>query len=96
MPYILQDDSYNVTRFLMLAREPIIPGTDRPFKVRPFMIQNLQLSKGCHYHSFSIICSFFHKLDFSNVCCYLFLRQVLFSHWRKVLGCFSRHLLYLP
>lgn len=29
----LQDDSDNVTRFLMLAREPIIPGTDRPFKV---------------------------------------------------------------
>lgn len=28
----IQDDSYNVTRFLMLAREPIIPGTDRPFK----------------------------------------------------------------
>ena len=29
----LQDDCDNVTRFLMLAREPIIPGTDRPFKV---------------------------------------------------------------
>ncbi|KAE9463487.1 hypothetical protein C3L33_04619, partial [Rhododendron williamsianum] len=28
----IQDDSDNVTRFLMLAREPIIPGTDRPFK----------------------------------------------------------------
>ncbi|KAK4358770.1 hypothetical protein RND71_020999 [Anisodus tanguticus] len=28
----IQDDSYNVTRFLMLAREPIIPGTDKPFK----------------------------------------------------------------
>ncbi|XP_027345629.1 arogenate dehydratase/prephenate dehydratase 2, chloroplastic-like isoform X3 [Abrus precatorius] len=27
-----KDDSDNVTRFLMLAREPIIPGTDRPFK----------------------------------------------------------------
>ncbi|XP_042506304.1 arogenate dehydratase 2-like isoform X2 [Macadamia integrifolia] len=27
-----QDDSDNVTRFLMLAREPIIPKTDRPFK----------------------------------------------------------------
>ncbi|KAG2397635.1 Arogenate dehydratase/prephenate dehydratase [Vigna angularis] len=26
------DDSDNVTRFLMLAREPIVPGTDRPFK----------------------------------------------------------------
>eukprot|EP01018_Ginkgo_biloba_P009248 Gb_31913 [translate_table: standard] len=26
------DDSDNVTRFLMLAREPIIPRTDRPFK----------------------------------------------------------------
>ncbi|XP_043698031.1 arogenate dehydratase 2-like [Telopea speciosissima] len=28
----IQDDSDNVTRFLMLAREPIIPSTDRPFK----------------------------------------------------------------
>ncbi|CAN6454313.1 unnamed protein product [Victoria cruziana] len=28
----IQDDLDNVTRFLVLAREPIIPGTDRPFK----------------------------------------------------------------
>ncbi|KAI3776717.1 hypothetical protein L1987_46505 [Smallanthus sonchifolius] len=28
----IQDDSDNITRFLMLAREPLIPGTDRPFK----------------------------------------------------------------
>nr|WGU24036.1 arogenate dehydratase/prephenate dehydratase 6 [Crinum x powellii] len=28
----IQDDSDNVTRFLMLAREPIIAGIDRPFK----------------------------------------------------------------
>jgi len=28
----IQDDSDNVTRFLMLAREPIIPRIDRPFK----------------------------------------------------------------
>ncbi|XP_058098296.1 arogenate dehydratase 2-like [Magnolia sinica] len=28
----IQDDSDNVTRFLMLARAPIIPGKDRPFK----------------------------------------------------------------
>ncbi|KAJ7566442.1 hypothetical protein O6H91_02G103300 [Diphasiastrum complanatum] len=28
----IQDDSGNVTRFLMLAREPIIPRTDRRFK----------------------------------------------------------------
>ncbi|XP_042067008.1 arogenate dehydratase 2-like [Salvia splendens] len=28
----IQDDTDNVTRFLMLAREPIIPGTDKPFK----------------------------------------------------------------
>lgn len=28
----IQDDFYNVTRFLMLARDPIIPRTDRPFK----------------------------------------------------------------
>ncbi|GMY16125.1 arogenate dehydratase/prephenate dehydratase 2, chloroplastic-like [Fagus crenata] len=28
----IQDESDNVTRFLMLAREPIIPGSDKPFK----------------------------------------------------------------
>lgn len=28
----IQDDRSNVTRFVMLAREPIIPRTDRPFK----------------------------------------------------------------
>ncbi|CAN0900459.1 Arogenate dehydratase 3 [Linum grandiflorum] len=28
----IQDESGNVTRFVMLAREPIIPRTDRPFK----------------------------------------------------------------
>ncbi|KAK4744226.1 hypothetical protein SAY87_010538 [Trapa incisa] len=28
----IQDDDDNVTRFLILAREPIIPGTDRPYK----------------------------------------------------------------
>ncbi|CAN7096867.1 unnamed protein product [Brassica rapa subsp. narinosa] len=28
----LQDDASNVTRFVMLAREPIVPRTDRPFK----------------------------------------------------------------
>ncbi|XWS52722.1 hypothetical protein CRYUN_Cryun11dG0094900 [Craigia yunnanensis] len=28
----IQDDSDNVTRFLMLAREPIIPGIEKPFK----------------------------------------------------------------
>ncbi|KAK7257638.1 hypothetical protein RIF29_31747 [Crotalaria pallida] len=28
----VQDDPNNVTRFVMLAREPIIPRTDRPFK----------------------------------------------------------------
>ncbi|KAE9602052.1 hypothetical protein Lal_00040759 [Lupinus albus] len=28
----IQDDDENITRFLILAREPIIPGTDRPYK----------------------------------------------------------------
>ncbi|XP_021278918.1 arogenate dehydratase/prephenate dehydratase 2, chloroplastic-like [Herrania umbratica] len=28
----IQDDCDNITRFLMLAREPIIPGIERPFK----------------------------------------------------------------
>jgi prephenate dehydratase len=30
---MVQDDLDNVTRFLMLARDPIIPRIDRPFKV---------------------------------------------------------------
>ncbi|CAN4083785.1 unnamed protein product [Withania somnifera] len=28
----IQDDPDNITRFLILAREPIIPGTDKPYK----------------------------------------------------------------
>ncbi|KAK7292418.1 hypothetical protein RIF29_08197 [Crotalaria pallida] len=28
----IQDDDENITRFLILAREPIIPGTDKPYK----------------------------------------------------------------
>ncbi|PSR86514.1 Arogenate dehydratase [Actinidia chinensis var. chinensis] len=28
----IQDDSSNVTRFVVLAREPVVPRTDRPFK----------------------------------------------------------------
>lgn len=40
----MQDDLDNVTRFLMLAREPIIPRVDRPFKVawRVFTISVVQ------------------------------------------------------
>jgi hypothetical protein len=30
---LVKDDTDNVTRFMMLAREPIIPRTDKPFKV---------------------------------------------------------------
>ena len=29
----IQDDSSNVTRFIILAREPIIPRTNHPFKM---------------------------------------------------------------
>ena len=29
----VQDDLDNITRFLILAREPIIPGIDKPHKV---------------------------------------------------------------
>ncbi|KAL7173600.1 hypothetical protein ACSBR2_032956 [Camellia fascicularis] len=35
------DDSDNVTRFLVLAREPIIPSTDRLFKVRLSLYKSL-------------------------------------------------------
>lgn len=40
---LLQDDCDNVTRFLILAREPIIPGTDRPFKVNPANFFSVEL-----------------------------------------------------
>ncbi|TYH02327.1 hypothetical protein ES288_A09G131900v1 [Gossypium darwinii] len=43
----VQDDSNNVTRFLVLAREPLTPATDTPFKIesRPLKNQPLQASK---------------------------------------------------
>ncbi|KAK9126835.1 hypothetical protein Scep_015681 [Stephania cephalantha] len=41
----IQDDTDNITRFLILAREPIIPGIDRPFKIesRPRRKQPMRL-----------------------------------------------------
>jgi hypothetical protein len=38
----IQDDCDNVTRFLMLAREPVIPRNDRPFKVLLLFLQLCQ------------------------------------------------------
>ncbi len=43
---VVQDDCDNVTRFLMLAREPVIPRNDRPFKV---LLLFLQLSANGHF-----------------------------------------------
>ncbi|KAI3909053.1 hypothetical protein MKW98_011414 [Papaver atlanticum] len=40
----IQDDSSNVTRFVMLAREPIIPRTDRPFKTSIVFAHNEGMS----------------------------------------------------
>ncbi|XP_060169733.1 arogenate dehydratase 3-like [Lycium barbarum] len=40
----IQDDSSNVTRFVMLAREPIIPRTDRPFKTSIVFAHNKGMS----------------------------------------------------
>lgn len=37
-----QDDSDNITRFLILAREPIIAGTDRPYKVL-FLVSHIYI-----------------------------------------------------
>ena len=34
IPWFIQDDFDNVTRYLVLARDPIIPRTNKPFKVR--------------------------------------------------------------
>ncbi|PPD91337.1 hypothetical protein GOBAR_DD11737 [Gossypium barbadense] len=43
----VQDDGNNVTRFLLLAREPLTPATDTPFKIesRPLKNQPLHASK---------------------------------------------------
>lgn len=37
MTWVLQDDCGNITRFLVLARDPIIPRTDKPFKVEKLL-----------------------------------------------------------
>ncbi|CAN6556868.1 unnamed protein product [Malus baccata var. baccata] len=56
----IQDDSDNLTRFLMLAREPIIPGTDRPFKftgalcVRPFIVFSLEEGPGVLFKALAV------------------------------------------
>ncbi|KAJ8493381.1 hypothetical protein OPV22_015102 [Ensete ventricosum] len=42
----IQDDGSNVTRFVMLAREPIIPRTDRPFKASIVYLRALQGALG--------------------------------------------------
>ncbi|GFP79053.1 arogenate dehydratase/prephenate dehydratase 1 chloroplastic [Phtheirospermum japonicum] len=52
----IQDDSDNITRFLILAREPIIPGTDKPYKVDQ---RCLQFGRGTwdSIQGFSSVCS---------------------------------------
>lgn len=48
----IQDDSDNITRFLMLAREPIIPGTDRPFKTS--IVFSLQEGPGVLFKALAV------------------------------------------
>lgn len=40
IPWLIQDDNDNITRYLVLARDPIMPRTNKPFKARD------HLSKG--------------------------------------------------
>ncbi|GAV71357.1 PDT domain-containing protein/ACT domain-containing protein [Cephalotus follicularis] len=48
----IQDDSDNVTRFLILAREPIIPGTDRVFKTS--IVFSLEEGPGVLFKSLAV------------------------------------------
>ncbi|KAL8152215.1 hypothetical protein V2J09_009975 [Rumex salicifolius] len=48
----IQDYSDNVTRFLMLAREPIIPGTDRPYKTS--IVFSLQEGSGSLFKALAV------------------------------------------
>nr|XP_043615482.1 arogenate dehydratase 2-like [Erigeron canadensis] len=48
----IQDDSDNITRFLMLAREPIIPGTNRPFKTS--IVFSLEEGPGMLYMALAV------------------------------------------
>jgi len=47
----IQDDTDNVTRFMMLAREPIIPRTDKPFKVREIFFSRTLRYERCRASS---------------------------------------------
>ncbi|GMP89079.1 hypothetical protein CsSME_00040800 [Camellia sinensis var. sinensis] len=68
----IQDDSDNVTRFLVLAREPIIPGTDRLFKTS--IVFSLEEGPGMLFKALAVfamrdinltkLCSFL-----GNFCC---------------------------
>ncbi|CAL9770361.1 unnamed protein product [Musa acuminata subsp. burmannicoides] len=48
----IQDDSDNITRFLMLAREPIIPVIDRPFKTS--IVFSLQEGPGVLFKALAV------------------------------------------
>lgn len=48
----IQDDPDNITRFLILAREPIIPRTDRPFKTS--IVFTLEIGPGVLFKALSV------------------------------------------
>ncbi|PON35014.1 Bifunctional P-protein, chorismate mutase/prephenate dehydratase [Parasponia andersonii] len=48
----IQDNDENITRFLILAREPIIPGTDRPYKTS--VVFNLEEGPGLLFKALAV------------------------------------------
>ncbi|XP_052875222.1 arogenate dehydratase 2-like [Gossypium arboreum] len=44
----VQDDSNNVTRFLVLAREPLTPATDTPFKSVQWSLETGRMERPLH------------------------------------------------
>ncbi|MBA0587667.1 hypothetical protein Gorai_000790, partial [Gossypium raimondii] len=44
----VQDDSNNVTRFLLLAREPLTPATDTPFKSFQWSLETGRMERPLH------------------------------------------------
>lgn len=57
-PFFGQDDDDNITRFLILAREPIIAGIDRPYKVFHSLAYLMQFLITCELHSKDLLMNF--------------------------------------
>ncbi|KAL8461449.1 hypothetical protein ACS0TY_031987 [Phlomoides rotata] len=90
----LQDDSNNVTRCLILAREPIIPGTERSHKIesRPLIKRPLRIVDDCNSGS-AIYFDYLFYIDFEASMAEPRAQYALgnlqeFSRFIRVLGCY--------